>query len=98
MSMVIPLDTALGRWAVDAHLERYVAWREECETVWHAYQRWVDADRHERWLAHAGYVAALDREERAARTYADHVEHVERIFRGPDDAHHAGHTSDRCTR
>jgi hypothetical protein len=79
MSIVTTIDTALGRQAVDALLERYVAWREECETVWQAYQRWVDADRHERWLAHAGYLAALDREERAARTYADHIERVRRI-------------------
>jgi hypothetical protein len=79
MSMLTPIDTALGRRAVDALLERYVAWREECETVWLAYQRWVDADRHERWLAHAGYLAALDREERAARSYADHIEHVKLI-------------------
>jgi hypothetical protein len=80
MSMVTTIDTALGRRAVDALLERYVAWREECETVWRAYQGWVDADRHERGLAHAGYLAALDREECAARTYADHIEHVKRIF------------------
>jgi hypothetical protein len=93
MSMLTTIDTALGRWAVDAQLERYVAWREECETVWQAYQRWVDADCHERWLAHAGYVAALDREERAACTYANHVEHVGRIFRDPDDLHQAGHIS-----
>jgi hypothetical protein len=79
MSMVTTIDIALGRRAVDALLEHYVAWREECETVWQAYQRWVDADRHERWLAHAGYLAALDREEQAACTYADHLEHVRRI-------------------
>jgi hypothetical protein len=79
MSMVTAIDTAFGRRAVDALLDRYVAWREECETVWHAYQRWVGAERHERWLAHAGYLAALDREECAARIYADHIEHVKRI-------------------
>jgi hypothetical protein len=32
-------------------------------------------------LAYAGYVAALDREEQAASTYADHVERVSRISR-----------------
>ncbi len=81
MSTVTIIDTAFGRRAIDALLERYVAWRDECETVWQAYQRWVDAERHERWLAHAGYLAALDREESAARAYADHIEHVRRISR-----------------
>jgi hypothetical protein len=72
-------DKAPGAWAVDALLERYVAWREECHAVWHAYQRWADSDRRERRLAHAGYVAALDREEHAARTYADQIERVRRM-------------------
>jgi hypothetical protein len=74
-------DAALGRWAVDALIEHYVAWREECQAVRQAYQRWADSDsdRDERRLAHAGYVAALDREECAARTYADHIEWVRRL-------------------
>lgn len=72
-------DTALGRWAVDALIEHYVVWREECQAVRLAYQRWADSDRSECRLAHAGYVAALDREECAARTYADHIERVRRI-------------------
>lgn len=80
MSTVIGIDTAVGRWAVDAMLERYVSWREECHAVWLAYQRWADSDRCERRLAHAAYLAALDREEHAARTYADHIEHVRRMY------------------
>jgi hypothetical protein len=76
MSTISNTDTTLGRWAVDALLERYVDWREECETVWQAYQRWADAERHERRVAHAGYLAALDREESAAHRYADHIERV----------------------
>jgi hypothetical protein len=34
----------------------------------------VGAARTERWLAHAAYVAALDREERAARAYQRLIE------------------------
>ena len=33
----------------------------------------------ERRLAYAGYVAALDREEQAARTYAGHVDRIRRL-------------------
>jgi hypothetical protein len=76
MRMVTDGNTALGRWAIDELLERYVSWREECHTVWLAYQRWIDSDRGELGLAYAGYRAALDREEQAARSYADHVERV----------------------
>jgi hypothetical protein len=74
MGTVFSSDTARGRWAVDELLEGYVSWREECDGVRLAYQRWVDATRAEGRLAYAGYVAALDREERAARAYANHIE------------------------
>jgi hypothetical protein len=79
MSTISHADTALRRSAVDALLERYVAWREECEKVWRAYQGWGDANRDDRGLAHANYLAALDREESAAREYAGLIERVERI-------------------
>lgn len=67
-------DTALARWAVDELLDSYLSWREECHAVRLAYQRWVDSTRAEDSLAYAGYVAALDREERAASTCANRVE------------------------
>ena len=73
--------TALGRRAVDELFEYYLSWREECHAVGLAYQRWVDSREAEGWLGYAGYVAALDREEQAARTYADHVERVSWISR-----------------
>jgi hypothetical protein len=41
--------------------------------------RWGCSDRDERALAYAGYVAALDGEEQAARAYADQLELVGRI-------------------
>jgi hypothetical protein len=74
MGTVLGSDTTPGRWAVDELIERYVSWREECHAVWLAYQRWVDSTRAEGRLAYAGYVAALDREEHAARAYAGHLE------------------------
>lgn len=67
-------DTAVGRWAVDELFERYISWREESDAVQLAYQRWVDSTQGESWVAYGAYVAALDREEQAARTYADHIE------------------------
>jgi hypothetical protein len=79
MDTVTDSATAFGQWAIDEMLERYISWREDCAAVRIAYQQWVDSDRRERGLAYAGYLAALDREERAARTYADHVERVRRI-------------------
>lgn len=73
MGTVFDSDTAVGRWAVDELLEDYVSWREECHAVRLAYQRWIDSTRADGRLAYAGYVAALDREEHAARAYAHHL-------------------------
>ena len=61
-----PLRTAL----VDAAVGSYVEWREESATVRRAYRRWSGAPRGERDLALAAYIAALDREERAADVHA----------------------------
>jgi hypothetical protein len=80
MRTVADRDTAPDRWTIDELLERYVCSREECHAVRLAYQRWADSDRGERGLAYAAYVAALDREEHAARTYADHIERVRRVL------------------
>ncbi|HWF50197.1 MAG TPA: hypothetical protein VG294_06075 [Solirubrobacteraceae bacterium] len=74
----IDLETAVGRWAVDELLERYVSWREECQAVRAAYRRLPGAGGTERTLTYAGYLAALEREEHAAQAYADHIEHVRR--------------------
>lgn len=79
MRTVTDRDTALGRWVIDAVLASYVCWREECQAVLLAYERWIASDRGERGLAYAAYVAALDGEEHAARTYAHRVERVSRI-------------------
>jgi hypothetical protein len=83
MTTVLSSNKGPGWWlidqSVDQLLERYVAWREECLTVHLAYELWADADRGERKLAHAGYLAALDREQQAARVYAEQLDWVKRI-------------------
>jgi hypothetical protein len=79
MRTVPDIETALGRWAIDELLERYISWREECDAVVVAYRRFADSRASERRLAYAGYLAALDHEEHAARLYADHIERVARI-------------------
>jgi hypothetical protein len=71
--------TAVVQWAVDELVERYLSWHEESSAVWMAYEQWTDSGRGERRLAYAGYLAALDREEQAARTYAGHVGRIRRL-------------------
>jgi hypothetical protein len=71
--------TALHRSATYELLEGYVSWREACQAVRLAYERWVGSGRGERALAYAAYLAALDGEEHTACTYADHTARVARI-------------------
>jgi hypothetical protein len=47
----------------------HASWREASDRVAEAYRSWAAAPRAERFLAHAAYLAALEREERAAHTY-----------------------------
>ena len=56
---------------VDAAIEAYVRWREECTEVREAYRRWSSAAKADRTLASCAYIAALDREQAAASFYAD---------------------------
>jgi hypothetical protein len=79
MRPFIDSDNLLARSAVDVLLDYYVCWREECQAVWLTYQSWAAADRRERRLAYAGYLSALDREERSSRAYADQIAWVTRI-------------------
>lgn len=72
--------TALRDLAVDVLLDDYVSWREECAAVWLAYQRWTDAGNARRVRAYAEYAAALDREELAARVYAQRLRLVRRVY------------------
>jgi hypothetical protein len=69
-------DTAIGQWAADDVAQCYVSWCEACYLVRVAYRLWCDSTRAERRLTYAAYVAALDREERAAFIYADQIERL----------------------
>jgi hypothetical protein len=55
----------------------YETWREESGAVAESYRSWNCADPDERRLAYAAYVAALDREERAASAYRPVVDQVQ---------------------
>jgi hypothetical protein len=65
-----------GAALVDEMVDRYVEWREACAWVEHAYRRWDQARGRGSGPAHARYLAALDREEGAARAYAELVRRV----------------------
>jgi hypothetical protein len=60
---------------VDAFIETYVVWREQCVEVQRAYDRWI-AGRDKREPAFSMYHAELDAEERAARAYRDSAERL----------------------
>jgi hypothetical protein len=64
-------------WLSDAVDDGYATWREENGTVAESYRGWNSADRDERSLAYAAYVAALDREERAATAYRHLVQQAQ---------------------
>jgi hypothetical protein len=51
-------------------LGSWICWREACEDVRSAYERWRNCEAPERGLAFASYRAALDREDHAARIYS----------------------------
>jgi hypothetical protein len=55
---------------IDAVLAAYSAWKRECSAVGAAYGRWKRAARSDALAAFAAYRVALEREERAADTYA----------------------------
>jgi hypothetical protein len=63
----------------DEILDLYLDWREQAAAVDDAYESWAGApaDEEDRWFA--VYLAALDREEAAARSYADALASGERL-------------------
>jgi hypothetical protein len=72
-------DTTCPAFALmDAMLSRYVHWREHAATVADAYTEWCGAPADEKGSRFAAYVAALDREEASAATYATAVADAER--------------------
>ncbi len=58
---------------VDVMIDDYVSWREACAEVASSYRRWRFAKGREELLAFSAYVAALDREERAAIDYQQSI-------------------------
>ena len=54
----------------------YASWRHASDGVAEAYRSWAAAPLDQRWLAHAAYLEALEREERTARAYQRHVEQL----------------------
>ena len=55
----------------DEVIDMYLDWREEAAAVADAYAMWADAPTGERGRCFAAFTAAVDREEAAARSYAD---------------------------
>ena len=51
----------------DEFMASYVCWREACENVRAAYDRWHACSPPQRALGFLGYRAALEREEQAAK-------------------------------
>ena len=66
----------------DEVIDLYLDWREEAAGVSDAYATWADAPAGEKGPSFAAYLAATDREEAAARSYADVVSNGERLSHG----------------
>jgi hypothetical protein len=58
---------------IDALMDLYCEWREECTGVHLAYARFCDGSSGERKLTYAAYTAALDQEGAACQRYAEHI-------------------------
>ena len=54
---------------LDALMDSYLHWRDECRAVAESYRNWRSAPRLARDVAFGEYLAALDREEHAACSY-----------------------------
>lgn len=63
---------------VDAMLDVYVCWREECLAVASAYESWAGAEWQNKALAFDAYLSALEREQVVAASYRRVAEQVSR--------------------
>jgi hypothetical protein len=70
---------ARRRARVDAAVAAYRQWHYERDAVRAAYRAWVTASAFAEPLAFAAYQAALDREERAAKTYTGLMRRVRHL-------------------
>ena len=68
------LTTEIRSELVDELISIYCNWRTQCAEVVAAYRRCSSAEPADRALAFAAYLAALDREESAARDYASQID------------------------
>jgi len=68
---VMRCDSLIDERVLDEAIDSYVAWREECDVVRDAYERWTQASGADAGWAFAEYQAALDREARIAEVYGD---------------------------
>lgn len=62
---------------LDALMDSYIHWRDESHAVAESYRTWRSASRPGRDIAFNEYLAALDREERAAWGYRRVVERTQ---------------------
>jgi hypothetical protein len=63
-------------WLESEFVECYARWREESTGVRLSYDQWRDAEPDIEPLAYAAYLAALDREARAADDYRDCADRI----------------------
>jgi hypothetical protein len=68
-------------WIADEFVNSWACWREACEDVRSAYERWGTCEPQQRGLAFGSYRAALDREEHAARIHAGWTERFRALER-----------------
>jgi hypothetical protein len=66
--------------AADELMDGYVAWREASAEVRAAYDRWYTSESGAPDLDFVSYLAALDREERAAHVYERQIERIRRVI------------------
>ena len=92
MSKSYPIQIWLRRRMVDAAVDAYVDWRDECRAVWDAYRVWASAPVAEDGFAFVAYSAALDREQRTAEIYAEQIRRVGGLLKTELD-HATGLTS-----
>jgi hypothetical protein len=64
----------------DEIIDLYLDWREEAAAVADAYALWADATADDKAARFAAFTAAIDREEVAARSYADVLANGERVL------------------
>jgi hypothetical protein len=65
----------------DEIIDLYLDWREESAALGDAYACWGDASADDKAACFAAFTAALDREEAAARTYAEMLTNGESLLR-----------------